>query len=201
MNKLMLSGIVKDEPIYKEEDGYKRVSFRVSDFGYADKERIWNVCGWGKSSDKVKSCGVKKGDHIVLVGEVDKRSFTNKDGKETIYEEVIFGHDSIEVNGRRLHSEEVKRDDTPMPKEPAKNKMAPKKELKHEPVKKVSSYIKGKKEEPFISTQATATHDASPKTDGPLKKEKESNSEGMTKWMNPLKRQRRQISGGFHAGE
>ena len=93
MNKITLIGRLGQEPELKTlESGKKLCSFSLATSKKYKEEQItqWhNIIFWEKQAEIIAKY-VEKGDMLVVIGEVNYRKYTNKEGNE-IHRTEIFG--------------------------------------------------------------------------------------------------------------
>ena len=93
MNKITLIGRLGQEPELKTlESGKKLCSFSLATSRnyYEEKITQWhNIIFWEKQAENIAKY-VEKGDMLVVIGEVNYRKYTNKEGNE-IHRTEIFG--------------------------------------------------------------------------------------------------------------
>jgi single-strand DNA-binding protein len=114
MNKCILFGNVGKDPEVKTfEGGNKVAKFSLATNksytknGEKITETSWhNIVLWGKLAELAEKY-VKKGNSVIIEGEINYRSYENKDG-QTIY--------ITEINGDRLHFAGGKKDEAPQAK-------------------------------------------------------------------------------------
>ena len=93
MNKITLIGRLGQEPELKTlESGKKLCSFSLATSKKYKEEQItqWhNIIFWEKQAEIIAKY-IAKGDMLVVIGEVNYRKYTNKEGNE-IHHTEIFG--------------------------------------------------------------------------------------------------------------
>jgi len=114
MNRVILFGNVGKDPEVKTFEGGNKVakfSLATNKSYTKNNEKVtetsWhNIVLWGKLAELAEKY-VKKGNSIIIEGEISYRSYENKDGV-TIY--------VTEINGDRLHFAGGKKEDESIPK-------------------------------------------------------------------------------------
>jgi single-strand DNA-binding protein len=120
MNKAILYGNVGKDPEVKRFEGGNIVAkFSLATNksytknGEKVTETAWhNIVFWGKQAELCEKY-VKKGNSLIVEGEITYRSYENKDG-QTVY--------ITEINGNALHFTGSKKDEPPQAKEEWKGK-------------------------------------------------------------------------------
>jgi len=115
MNKVILFGNVGKDPEVKTfEGGNKVAKFSLATNksytknGEKVTETSWhNIVLWGKLAELAEKY-VKKGNSVIIEGEISYRSYENKDG-QTVY--------MTEINGDRLHFTGGRKDEAPQAKD------------------------------------------------------------------------------------
>jgi single-strand DNA-binding protein len=115
MNKCILFGNVGKDPEVKTFEGGNKVakfSLATNKSYTKNNEKVtetsWhNIVLWGKLAELAEKY-VKKGNSVIIEGEISYRSYENKDGV-TVY--------ITEINGDRLHFADSKKDEAPQAKE------------------------------------------------------------------------------------
>ena len=120
MNKAILYGNVGKDPEVKHFEGgniVAKFSLATNKSYTKNGEKVtetsWhNIVFWGKQAELCEKF-VKKGNSLIVEGEISYRSYENKD-KQTVY--------ITEINGNALHFAGSKKDETPQAKEEWKGK-------------------------------------------------------------------------------
>ena len=90
-NKIIIVGNVGKEPQVKDFNGEKMAEFSVAttDTYKGEKNTIWwNCVLWGKRAEAVEQY-VGKGSQVYVEGRVRNRTYTDKQGIERVWQEVM----------------------------------------------------------------------------------------------------------------
>lgn len=87
MNEIILSGNVGQDPTPKTYDGGNLVSFSLATTRQTKKTDWHNIIAFGKLAEVISSY-VKKGDRLIVIGELNYRDY-EKDGVKHRVAEII----------------------------------------------------------------------------------------------------------------
>ena len=90
MNNGTYFGRMTADPVLKDAGSSKLCSFTLaSDIGFGDKKHavFFRCVVWGKRAESINQYG-EKGMQCIVTGELDYKSYTDKEGVEKFYNEI-----------------------------------------------------------------------------------------------------------------
>ena len=89
MNKVIISGrLVRDPEISVVSNVYKRCAFTLAVRKNAEEANFINCTAWGVTAERMEKY-TKKGKLVAVIGSIENRSFTTKEGAKRNITEVV----------------------------------------------------------------------------------------------------------------